>query len=127
MLKHGCEVAIDQNKLSCYNCRSVMSTGSATTTLSNDERKWVVIGVCLTKVLPPALRNVLATEIPKWYNILCQAPNEIGKQVYSRHQKKLARSTLTLNYKNINNNDAHRSPSACCLYLIFVNGTSPYQ
>ena len=112
MLKHGCEVAIDQNKLSSYNCRSVMSTGSATATLSNDERRWVVIGVCLTKVLTPALRNVLATEMPKWYNILCQPPDEIDKQVYSRHQKKLAPSTLRLNYKNINNNDAHRSPSA---------------
>ena len=110
MLKHGCEIAIEQNKLSCYNCRSVMSTGSATTTLSNDERRWVVIGVCLTKVLPPALRNVLATEMLKWYNILCQPPNEIDKQDYSRHQKKLPPSTLTLNYKNINNNHLIESP-----------------
>jgi len=89
-----------------------MATGSATTTISYEERRWVVIGVCLTKVLTPALRNVLATEIPKWYHALCKPPDEIDKQVYGRHQKKLAPSTLTLNYKNINNNDAHKSPRA---------------
>ena len=68
--------------------------------------------MCLNKVLTPALRNVLATEIPKWYHALSQPPSEIDKQIYGRHQKKLAPSKLTLNYKNINNNDAHRSPSA---------------
>ena len=89
-----------------------MAASPATTTISYEERRWIVIGVCLTKVLTPALRNVLATEIPNWYHALCQPPNEIDKQVYSRHQKKLAPSTLTLNYKNINNNDTHKSPSA---------------
>ena len=87
-----------------------MASGSTTTSISDDQRRWVVIGVCLTKVLTPALRNVLATEIPKWHQILCQPPTEIHKQVDLGHQKKLHPSTLKLNYKNINNNDAIRSP-----------------
>jgi hypothetical protein len=88
------------------------TTHNATTPLSNDERRWVVIGVCLTKVLTPALRNVLATEIPKWHQILCQSPTKIDKQVFGRHEEKLHPSTLNLNYKSINNNGPPLKPSA---------------
>ena len=87
-----------------------MATASTTTSISNEERRWVVIGLCLTKVLTPALRNVLATEMPKWHQALCQPPTEIDKQVYGRHKIQLNPSTLDLNYKNINNNDVHKSP-----------------
>ncbi len=87
-----------------------MATASATTTVSNEERRWVVIGVCLTKVLTPALRNVLATEMPKWHQVLCQPPTQIDKQVYGRHKIQLNPSTLDLNYKNINNNHVIRTP-----------------
>ena len=89
-----------------------MATASSTSLISNEERRWVVIGVCLTKVLTPALRNVLATEIPKWHQVLCQPPTGIDKQVYGRHQKRLHPSTVNLNYKNINNNNVHKSPLA---------------
>ena len=81
-----------------------MATASSTTSISNEERRWVVIGVCLTKVLTPALRNVLAAEILKWHQVLCQPPTEIDKQVFGGHQKKLPPSKLKLNYENINNN-----------------------
>ena len=80
-----------------------MATASTSNFISDEERRWVVIGVCLTKVLTPALRNVLATEIPKWHQVLCQPPTEIDK-----HKIQLNPSTLDLNYKNINNN--HGSP-----------------
>ena len=87
-----------------------MATASSTTSISNEERRWVVIGVCLTKVLTPALRNVLAAEILKWHQVLCQPPTEIDKQVFGGHQEKLPPSKLKLHYKNINNNDVHKSP-----------------
>ena len=89
-----------------------MASASSTTSISNEERRWVVIGVCLTKVLTPALRNILATEIPNWHQVLCQPPTEIDKQVYGRHKIQLNPSTLDLNYKNINNNHTLRSPRA---------------
>ncbi|XP_028391760.1 uncharacterized protein LOC114516467 isoform X2 [Dendronephthya gigantea] len=73
--------------------------------VTDEERRWVVIGLCLTKVLTPALRKVLAIEMPNWYNNLCQPSTEIDKQVYSGYQKTLNPSILKLNYKNINNND----------------------
>lgn len=81
-------------------------------TLSNEERRWIVIGACLAKVLTPALTNVLATEIAMWYQVLCQLPTEINKQVFKSRKVHLHPSTLNLNYRNINNNDAVRSPRA---------------
>jgi hypothetical protein len=87
-----------------------MASASSTTPVSNEERRWVVIGVCLIKVLTPALRNVLATEIPKWHQVLCQPPTKIDKQVFGGHQKELHPSTINLNYKSINNNKVHNSP-----------------
>ena len=82
--------------------------------ITNEEKRWVVIGICLAKVLTPVLRNILATEIAIWYQLLCQPPTEIDKQVFVGHKykKSLHPSILKLNYKNINNNDALRLPSA---------------
>lgn len=86
------------------------------TPVTNEERRWIVIGVCLTKVLTPALRNVLATEMQKWHQDLCQPPIEIDKQVYGREIKKLPPSKLNLNYKNINNNS--NKPLLACDYAV---------
>ena len=86
-----------------------MATASTSNCITSEERRWVVIGLCLTKVLTPALRKVLATEIPKWHQDLCKPPTEIDKQVYGRHKKQLHPSTIDLNYKNINNNHVHKS------------------
>ncbi|XP_028392692.1 uncharacterized protein LOC114517236 [Dendronephthya gigantea] len=87
-----------------------MASACSSTSISNEERSWVVIGICLTKVLTPALRNVLAAEVSKWHNVLCQPPTEINKQVYGRHKLQLHPSRMDLKYKNINNNNVHKSP-----------------
>ena len=80
--------------------------------LSDEESRWVVVGICLTKVLTPTLRNAVAAELQKWYNLLSQPPIEIHKQVYGTHKKTLPPSTLFLQYKNINGNNVHKSSSA---------------
>ena len=85
------------------------SPSTTSTNISDDERRWAVVGVCLTKVLTPALRNVLATELKNWYHRLCQAPVEIDKQVFSKYKKKLPPSKYMLKYENINNNNARKS------------------
>ncbi len=85
-------------------------TAGSFTPISNEQRRWVVIGFCLTEVLTPALRNLLAIEMPKWHQVLCQPPTKIDKQVFGGHQKKFPPSKLKLNYKNINNNDVIGSP-----------------
>ena len=73
--------------------------------LSDEERRWIAIGVCLSKVIAPALRKVLASEVQKWYNQLCRAPDQIDKQLPRKYKKTLPPSGFRLNYKSINNND----------------------
>jgi hypothetical protein len=85
---------------------------STTSSISDEERRWAVVGVCINKVLTPQLRHILATEIQNWYNLLCRPPDEIHKQVFSRHKKKLPPSTFPLKYENINNNNVHKYPKA---------------
>ncbi|XP_028408709.1 uncharacterized protein LOC114531271, partial [Dendronephthya gigantea] len=72
--------------------------------VGDNERRWVIVGICLNKVLTPALREVIGNEIPKWYQSLLPPPHEIDKQTLGRHKKNLAPSTLKLNYESINNN-----------------------
>ena len=92
---------------------------STTGSISNEERRWAVVGVCLTKVLTPLLRKVLASELQKWYNVLCQPPDDIDKQVFSKHKKKLAPSKVPLNYENINNNNKiHKSSRSAYDYVV---------
>ena len=80
------------------------------TVITDEERRWVVIGICLNKLLTPALRTVLGQQIPIWYNNLCLLSNPINKQTYKKHATKLPRSTVKLNYGNINKNyDNHKS------------------
>ena len=80
--------------------------------LSDHERRWIVAGICLTKVRTPAVRKVLGNEMQIWYNHLRKPPDEIDKQVFATFKKNLPPSRFQLQYKNINNNNVHKSPSA---------------
>ena len=85
---------------------------SSTTEISEQEQHWVLVGIGLNKVLAPTLRKVVYTELGKWHENLCQPPDEIDKQNFAKHKKKLPPSNNQLQYKNINNNSIHRLPSA---------------
>ncbi len=87
---------------------SAVTTGS----ISDEQRRWAVVGICLTKVLAPTLKNVVATELGKWHNLLCQPPDLIDKQLSTKYRKKLPPSKFQLKYENINNNKVHKLPSA---------------
>lgn len=78
--------------------------------MSDEERRWVIIGVCLNKTLTPELRKVLIKEIPKWYQILSNPPTNIDKQTYVKFSRTLSPSAMKLNYDSINNNTLHKSP-----------------
>ncbi len=91
-----------------------LPAATPSTTITDDQRRWVVIGICLNKLLTPVLRNVLGKEIPVWYNNLCLPPYQINNQTYKKHAAKLPPSN-TLNYGNINkNHDNHKK--VCSAY-----------
>jgi hypothetical protein len=85
-------------------------SATSSRTLSDKEGRWLVIGICLNKFLTPALRKVLAVEIPKWHQTLVKPPIEIDKQTFVKYEKCLPPSTIKLNYDSINNNNVHKSP-----------------
>ena len=80
------------------------------TVITDDQRRWVVIGICLNKLLTPLLRNLLAKEMLGWYNLLClPSSKQINNQTYKKETKTLPPSTIKLNYGNINKNyDNHK-------------------
>ena len=86
-----------------------ISPSPVTSNVSDNEKRWIVIGICLNKVLTPVLRNLLNNEIPKWYQTLVKPPTEIDKQNFGRYKKKLPPSTINLNYDSINNNATQKS------------------
>ncbi|KAL9987607.1 hypothetical protein ACROYT_G001944 [Oculina patagonica] len=77
-------------------------------TLKAEDKRWLVVGICLSKVLTPALRKVIARELPQLYQNLIKRTN-IHSQTSASHLKCLPPSTLRLNYININNNKAQSS------------------
>ena len=91
---------------------SVSSSSASTSknSVSVEERRWLIIGICLNKVLTPVLRKVLGNEIPKWYQTLLKPPVEIDQQTFGKFVKNLPPSTIKLNYDSINNNSGHKSP-----------------
>ncbi|XP_028405267.1 uncharacterized protein LOC114527777 [Dendronephthya gigantea] len=76
---------------------------------SDEERRWLVIGICLNKVLSPELRKVISNEMPKWYQTLIKKPTEINKQTAGKFLKSLPPSAIKLNYDSINNNTLRKS------------------
>ena len=70
--------------------------------LEKNQKRWVVIGICLNRLLLPVLRDFVAQEIPKHYASLKSA-HGIDTQVYGRHIK-THDGASQLNYGSINNN-----------------------
>jgi hypothetical protein len=78
--------------------------GASPKTVSDEERRWVIVGICLAKVLTPALRDVLANEMPIWYQSLLLPPYQIDKQISKSYMANPPHSSFKLNYESINNN-----------------------
>ena len=92
-----------------------MATGGSSpavpssTIITDNQRRWVVVGICLNKLLTPVLRDTLRKEIPAWYSNLCLPPKQINKQTFRKHAAKLPPSKMGLKYGNINKNyDKHK-------------------
>ncbi|XP_028415754.1 uncharacterized protein LOC114539326 [Dendronephthya gigantea] len=84
---------------------------------ADEERRWGLIGGSVAKILTPALRNVLGNELTEWYDSLTMPPWRIDQQTFKNHMKSLPPSKIELHYRNINNNDSHKSPK-CYDYAV---------
>ena len=69
--------------------------------LGDNQKRWVVIGICLNRLLLPVLRNIVGQEMPNHYTSL-KSTHRIDTQVYGRHLPHDGASQL--NYGSINNN-----------------------
>ena len=79
--------------------------------LNPEEKLWLVVGICILKVLTPAIRSVIGKEIRQLYQKMVLEPTKIHLQTSSSYHERFPPSTVDLEYKNINNNAKH--PSDC--------------
>ena len=85
-------------ELFSFKCHALVASSFD---LEKNQKRWVVIGICLNRLLLPVLRDFLAQEIPKHYASLKSA-HGIHIQVHGRHKTHDGASQL--NYGSINNN-----------------------
>ena len=69
--------------------------------MGDKQKRWVVIGITLNRLLLPVLRDFAGKELAKHYTSL-KSSSGIDKQGYSTHMKK--DGSFDLNYGSINNN-----------------------
>ena len=77
--------------------------------LTDEEKRWLVVGICISKVLTPAMRKIIEQELQTLYQALIQPPTNIHSQTPASHVKCLPPSGLRLNYININGNTTQTS------------------
>ena len=69
--------------------------------LEDKQKRWVVIGICLNRLLLPVLRDFTAQEILKHHTSL-KSSNKIDTQVFGSHLTH--DGSFKFNYSSINNN-----------------------
>ncbi|XP_052102316.1 uncharacterized protein LOC127735917 [Mytilus californianus] len=73
--------------------------------LSDNQKRWLVVGICLNSVIAPALRNYVVHILTSFYNQL-SCNHKIDAQIYPNHLKQYQPTNTYLNYENVNNNKA---------------------
>ena len=69
--------------------------------VTDNQKRWLVVGIALNKILVPQIRPFVEQEVEKEYNIL-KTSNNIHTQISSGRLEKWRK---LLKYENINNND----------------------
>ena len=83
---------------------------------SQEQRRWLVVGIALHHVLTPCLRDKITAEMPPFYQHLVRSFG-LDKQTYSKVIKNIPPSMVNLTYEIINNNhtNTHRSLYDYCV------------
>ena len=84
-----------------------MASSSGT---SQEQRRWLVVGIALHHVLTPCLREKIKNEMTPFYQHVVLNFG-LDKQTSASYKKTIPPSTINLNYGSINNNATlHRHP-----------------
>ena len=88
----------------------------ASLTGSQEQRRWLVVGIALHHVLSPCLRDKVKTEMTSFYQYLVRSFG-VDKQTYTSFMKNIPPSKVKLNYESINNNHkaTHRTHYDYCV------------
>lgn len=78
---------------------------------SQEQRRWLVVGIALHHVLTPCLRDKVMNEMRSFYQHVVRNFS-LDKQTFPTITRTIPPSTTNLNYQSINSNDTlHRKPS----------------
>ncbi|XP_063405090.1 uncharacterized protein LOC134688362 [Mytilus trossulus] len=72
--------------------------------LEDNQKRWLLIGICLQNIVSPTLRNYVEPVVQSHYNAMKHS-HRIHTQNYPNHQKKDLTSGTKLNYEAINKNN----------------------
>ncbi|XP_071178329.1 uncharacterized protein [Mytilus edulis] len=73
--------------------------------LDDRQKRWLIVGICLQKIVLPALRQYIIPILTDLYNEL-MLKQEIETQTYETHLTRYAAANTDLNYEAVNNNKA---------------------
>ncbi|CAG2247237.1 unnamed protein product [Mytilus edulis] len=73
--------------------------------LDDDQKRWLVVGICLHSVISPALRKYVDSILTICYNELIHN-YKIDTQIYPGHLQRDPQTGIFLNYEAVNNNKA---------------------
>lgn len=90
--------------------------------LDDNQKRWLVIGICLHTVVSPTLRKYVSSAMDTLYNTLKQV-NNIHQQSFPNILKKFPPGHTVLNYDSVNNNstipsDRRKRNPSCLDYKI---------
>ncbi|XP_045188920.2 uncharacterized protein LOC123546576 [Mercenaria mercenaria] len=73
--------------------------------IEDDQKRWLIVGICLHSIISPALRQYIPPVVSKLYSTLKRI-DQIDKQAYAKYLKRYKPTNKELNYEAINNNSA---------------------
>ncbi|CAC5421080.1 unnamed protein product [Mytilus coruscus] len=73
--------------------------------LDDNQKRWLVVGICLHSIISPALRTYVVPILTVLYNELIRY-QKIDTQTYLTHLKQYQPTNAYLNYEAVNNNKA---------------------
>ncbi|XP_053407449.1 uncharacterized protein LOC123547232 [Mercenaria mercenaria] len=99
-LKELCQdTELDQD-VNSIACRQNVNKG---TPLEDDEVRWLIVGVCLHKIISPTLRKYVPQTMQRLYANL-KLSDSIDTQTFAHYLRRYTPTNKELNYEAVNNN-----------------------